>query len=404
MRALRLTGHAASALVGALVGALVVLGVDGLTRPAGPASNRPALTDWPETAAPAGPAYPRGRSRVLLAWSPGGLPQNTEGVLERTQGVREATTVVGGVDWLRRSSAPDGTLVDAPPRGFSIPLEMALIEPREYARFVPATERDVVLSLRPGEVILAETASRLRGYGQGLEMRLADRTASVSAVVSDVATNGYEGLTTGPVPASWARADRFVLVRVSSPERRHAVRRAILRLLGPGGMLRTRSREDTPFLRYGDAVQSQMVVKENFGEFAARPLGDGTIVIERRWLRQNIRAERVPLLGRITCHRALFAQLRQALREAMAKGYGYVIDASQFGGCFSPRFINREPGGRLSHHAWGIAVDVNVSENAYGTKADQDRRLVETMERWGFTWGGRWIVPDGMHFEWNRWP
>jgi hypothetical protein len=45
-----------------------------------------------------------------------------------------------------------------------------------------------------------------------------------------------------------------------------------------------------------------------------------------------------------------------------------------------------------------------VSENAFGTKADQDARLVDTMERWGFTWGGRWIVPDGMHFEWNRWP
>jgi D-alanyl-D-alanine carboxypeptidase len=25
-------------------------------------------------------------------------------------------------------------------------------------------------------------------------------------------------------------------------------------------------------------------------------------------------------------------------------------------------------------------------------------------ERWGFTWGGRWLVPDGMHFEFLRFP
>ena len=402
MRTRRLAGHTASALVGALVGALVVLGVDGLTRPVGLGSNPTA--EWPDTASPGGPAYPRGSSRVLLAWAPGGLPAGTEEVLERTPGVREATTIVAGVDWLRRSRAPDGTLMDAPGRGFAIPLEVALVEPREYARFVPAAERDVILSLRPGDFLLAETESRLRGYGQGLELRLADRSVSVSAVVSDVATNGYEALATGPVPGSWARTDRFVLVRLSSPQAKRAVRSAILGLLGPGGQLRTRTRESTPYLRYGDAVQSQMVVKENFGEFAARPLPDGTIVIERQWLRQNIRKARVPLLGEIACHRPLFPQLRQALREAVAEGFGYVIDAAQFGGCFSPRFINREPGGRLSHHAWGIAVDLNVSENAYGTKADQDRRLVETMEKWGFTWGGRWIVPDGMHFEWIKFP
>jgi hypothetical protein len=26
------------------------------------------------------------------------------------------------------------------------------------------------------------------------------------------------------------------------------------------------------------------------------------------------------------------------------------------------------------------------------------------MERWGFTWGGRWLVPDPAHFEWVRAP
>ena len=33
-----------------------------------------------------------------------------------------------------------------------------------------------------------------------------------------------------------------------------------------------------------------------------------------------------------------------------------------------------------------------------------DPRVVEVMERWGFEWGGRWLVPDPMHFEFLRFP
>jgi hypothetical protein len=92
------------------------------------------------------------------------------------------------------------------------------------------------------------------------------------------------------------------------------------------------------------------------------------------------------------------------MREIRERGLGFLVNRSQYGGCFGPRFISRDPRGRLSHHSWGIAIDVNVAENPFGTRADQDPRLVEAMERAGFTWGGRWLVPDGMHFEWARFP
>ena len=75
---------------------------------------------------------------------------------------------------------------------------------------------------------------------------------------------------------------------------------------------------------------------------------------------------------------------------------------TNYGGCYSARFINRVPGSRLSHHAWGIALDLNVAENAYSTSPDIDRRLVNRFEEHGFTWGGDWLVPDGMHFEWVK--
>jgi hypothetical protein len=45
-------------------------------------------------------------------------------------------------------------------------------------------------------------------------------------------------------------------------------------------------------------------------------------------------------------------------------------------------------------------VDLNASRNPFGSRSRQDRRLVNTMKRHGFTWGGEWpSVRDPMHFE-----
>ena len=58
----------------------------------------------------------------------------------------------------------------------------------------------------------------------------------------------------------------------------------------------------------------------------------------------------------------------------------------------------------LSHHTWGVAIDMNLVGNYYGDRPHQDRRLVATLERWGFLWGGDFVVPDGNHFEYHRSP
>jgi hypothetical protein len=206
------------------------------------------------------------------------------------------------------------------------------------------------------------------------------------------------------VPSNWTSRNRFVLIHLRRPSDRELVTRRIDRLLGPGQSLRVRARGETPFLRYGDAVLPQLVVKETFGEFAAGPASDGTVQIDPTWRARNIVTVGLPILGDVTCHRVLIPQLRAALRTVAQEGLGFTINKGQYGGCFGPRFIGLNPGGRLSHHAWGIAIDINVAENAFGTKADQDPRLVDIFESHGFTWGGRWLVPDGMHFEWVRFP
>jgi hypothetical protein len=68
---------------------------------------------------------------------------------------------------------------------------------------------------------------------------------------------------------------------------------------------------------------------------------------------------------------------------------------------------------RLSPHSWGMAVDINAELGGYWrwTGAHEGAvpefrngipwELIETMERYGFIWGGKWHHFDGMHFEYR---
>ena len=348
---------------------------------------------------------PGRREETFLAWAPGSLPPETESTIDALTEVRVATTVYAGLDWIEGSTMPGAKSIQRPAPGYAIPFEIAAIQPHEYARFADPGDRRKVKELDDGEALLAETARDLRGAGRGLRIDLGERRLRVVGTVGDKTTNGYEALIAGPPPSEWTRSDRFVLARLEGDDGRRAVERKIESLLPAGQPLQTRTEGENPFLRYGDSVLPQLLVKETFGEFAARPLPDGTLDIESSWMRNNIRTESVPILGDVTCHRVLFPQLREALRDIERQGLGHAIHPQQFAGCFSARFINSNPNGRLSHHSWGIAVDLNAPENSFGTKADIDMRIVEVFEeRWGFTWGGRWIIPDGMHFEWVKFP
>jgi len=107
----------------------------------------------------------------------------------------------------------------------------------------------------------------------------------------------------------------------------------------------------------------------------------------------------VPVLGSVTCHRAMLPALRGALTEIARAGLGGTLGA--YGGCYRPRLVRGgDSGGTLSRHSYGIAVDVNVARNSFGGRVDMHPRVVEIFRRWGFAWGGTWVRPDGMHFEW----
>jgi hypothetical protein len=164
-----------------------------------------------------------------------------------------------------------------------------------------------------------------------------------------------------------------------------------VRLRGPG---------ETPFFRAGDAVLPQAMVKERFGEFAWRKGPADSFVQDPAWQAAHLATARVPVLGRVRCNRALVPALAGAMGELRQRGLARLVDPGAYAGCWNPRLTRGGSG--VSRHAWGAAVDLNVAGNPTGLASAQDPRLVEVMERWGFTWGGRWLVPDPAHFEWLR--
>jgi hypothetical protein len=392
----------ACAIAGALIGGATILGFSSLTSEDKPPSDEALV---PETSS--SPVEIVGQkpvrasnARLFLAWAAGGVDPSAERALERRRDVAQATMVETGLDWIRRTVGPSGEVLDRPPRGLRIPFERAYIDPAEYAQFVPAADRPAVRALAPGETLLSEGSAELSGGDDGLRIDVGHDRLAVVGSITDFGAAGYEALTAGRAPKSWSRIERYVLVRLERGASRVGIMRTVEPLLDPGVRLRVRSQHETPFLRYADAVLPQLIVKQTFGEFAARALPNGLIEMDTAWREQNIRTETLPPLGEVTCHRLIFPQLRAALADIRNEGLSHTV--TNYGGCYSARFINRVPGSRLSHHAWGIALDLNVAENAYSTSPDIDRRLVNRFEEHGFTWGGDWLVPDGMHFEWVK--
>jgi len=99
---------------------------------------------------------------------------------------------------------------------------------------------------------------------------------------------------------------------------------------------------------------------------------------------------------RIWCNKDLVFPLQQALINLVSQGYAE-SELRTWDGCFN---IRRMKGGQsMSLHAWGIAVDVNAFSNGFGQKGNMSKGFIECFESVGFDWGGRWRMPDPMHWQ-----
>ena len=397
MRRLRASG---AAVAGTLVGAVVAL--------AAQSSGAPTTTDPVPDPPPAVAARPT----TFLAWVPRGLPAGFGRAVATIEALDASTVVAEDIVWLRASWTAAGERVDDPRPGFAIPLDAAAIDPAGFAAFVPPTDRPAIAAVADGQAVLSTTGAALRDLDAGSTLEFDGGVrVRVAAIVPDDLVGAAELVVSRRLGRRIGiEHERYALVRplagdASAGEVKAELRPLLPEDLGVNRKIQIRAPGDTPFFRAGDAVLPLAVVKALFGEFAARPRpgAPGELIVDPHWLRTNIVRVRIPGLDRPTsCHRLVVPQFERAMRALVARSAGDAVRT--YHGCFVPRYIGRDPSNMLSYHSWGIAFDVNLAGNVRGLAPRQPPVLVRTLERHGFTWGGRWLVPDGSHFEFHRFP
>jgi len=335
---------------------------------------------------------------VLLAWTPGGLDAGLAAAATADPVVGATSVVRGGVVDLVASRDPGGATVDDPGPGWAVPLDAVAVDPVAHAGFVSMADRATVAALRDGQALLGATSAELRRLNPGSVVDLAGGgSVTVAGVVNDAAIGGAEmAVDHATGERLGLDVDRYLLAAYDGE--RAELEARLWSSLPAGAAVRFRGPGETPFLRHGDAVLPQVLIKQRFGEFAYRPGtgGDG-FDQDPAWQERNLVTVDLPIIGQARCHRDVADALAGALGELASANLAGLIDPDGFAGCWNAR--TTRAGTSVSRHAWGAAVDLNVGANPTGLASVQDPRLVAIFRRWGFTDGSGWLVPDAGHFE-----
>lgn len=293
------------------------------------------------------------------------------------------------------------------PKGMAYPIDVSAADPRRYATVVP----DVSAAMRalvPGRVVLGRRSARLRRLHRGDRTKIGGLTLKVAAIVPDAVIGDAEMFVT---PRDGRRLHlptrRYLLIHPAPSSSWARIATKVKRVVPAGTRIRLSAPGTARVLHEASAVLTSLEEKLRFGEFAASPhaTAAGYLTVDPHWRAAHLATARVPILGHVTCNRAFIPQLRAALRAVVRRHLQRLINIHDYGGCYAPRLIAGHPGQELSHHAFGSAIDINVHSNLEGERPHQDPRLVRIFARYGLTWGGRFLVPDGMHFEARgRWP
>jgi hypothetical protein len=319
----------------------------------------------------------------VLVWAAGGLSSAEVGR------VRDSSRIAG-ISAVRTGVLPVASGKRAYP---VIPVETMSVDPDAYTAAVGRAGNSLLTMLRRG-VVLSRTGASLRKLRRDGHLLLTgSRWLTVGGVVDDRLLGGYEAA------LNLERGRRLGIDQVSylllRPRGSRDTLAAAVRGLLHDRQVRLRHPDQGPWFRAGDGTLPLAQVKIRFGEFAVTSLAKP--VPDRRWAQANVITRTIPVLGQVRCHRAVVADLAAAMAAVRRQHLEGLVDVAAFrhaGGCLQPRAERAGPAG-LSHHAWGIAFDL-TGQGA----APPSQRLVATMARHGFTWGGRWLQPAAGHFEW----
>ena len=305
-------------------------------------------------------------------------------------------------------------VVQTPPPGFAYPMGTTVLPPDAVGRTMG---RDVSQYLAPDALVMGALSASLRGAQAGDSVLLTSSSGAgvwfrVAAVLPADKVGGTELL------MSTQAADRLGIARLSRVliwgfSSRAAIDDALAATGLVSTSVRIRRSWDPPD---PDDTIGMAQTKSLLGEFAYRVNSDGSVSQDTAWLSANLPSGRVLLDGtipiRARCHNVVEPALRAALAEVALRGLGGTINvanANTYGGCHLARFNRLTPDsalGFLSRHSWGMALDTNTVGSCQGCAPPDFAALpggcetVQIFRKYGFAWGGNFLTPDGMHFEW----
>lgn len=285
-------------------------------------------------------------------------------------------------------------------------LKIGAVQPLEFRSVAPPSTRDadfIWVSMVVGQAVPTFAAAKRLGLEGATEVKISGTSFRVGALADNGTPNVVDVLVqNGAERQLDLGAPRMAVVGARSGVTIQKLGRD-LRAAAKGIRLRRLVLSDTaPATQTseGDAPEPVGYISGGVvGQMRFQILPNGFIRPDPSWVTANIVTASVPILGSVRCHRLLIPRLQAALEAVQRSGLSHLIRPNDYGGCYVPRFIDRDPTKPLSLHAFGLAVDLNVSTNGLGSRGDLDPRVVQAFERVGFIWGGRWARPDPMHFE-----
>ncbi|CAB4898639.1 unannotated protein [freshwater metagenome] len=326
-----------------------------------------------------------------------------------------AAAAIGGGAWAasRGASVPmdrvrRGDVVVQQPdiTGYHFPMGITVLATEAIAALMG---RNVAAVVAGGQVVMGSTTAALRGARVGDTIDLESASgATVTFTIGMIAADGLIGGT--ELLLSPAEGDMLGGVAITSiVVWGFPTRAGIDAALAGQGL---DPRRDTRIRRSWDAFDPDLTLsmsqtKQLLGEFAYRVRSNGIEAdVTPAWEAAYIPSVRelYPTGIRARCNNTVQADLRAALQEVVDSGLAGSIDvsnANSAGGCYYPRF-NRTTGnlGYLSRHSWGMPLDTNTSTNAQGAVPQMNCEVVRIFRKHNYAWGGNFLTPDGMHFEW----
>ncbi|MDQ4095753.1 MAG: M15 family metallopeptidase [Actinomycetota bacterium] len=281
-------------------------------------------------------------------------------------------------------------------------MRVAAVDPIDFRSVAPEASRAakfVWSEMSAGEAVVTFAAADALGLGDGGSIGLDGISVVVGAYADNGVPNIAEVMVNEQVGSDLGLTERRWLVIGATPGANLERLGESLRDLLPDARMVALLTDPPDVIDPGEPEAVGEATGSLIGTMEFKILDDGFIKPDKEWVEENITTAEVSIVGEVTCHRLLIPQLQAALNEIVEAGLAELIRPDDYGGCYVPRFIDRDPSLPLSMHAFGLAFDINVSTNLLGTEGDLDPRIVETFERWGFEWGGRWERPDPMHFE-----